>query len=792
MIPKTSFTAYDAPAGGWGSARSLGDILSREGVLVSGGLALTRQNKVDGFQCVSCAWIKPAKPLPFEFCENGAKATAWDLTARRCTPEFFAQHTVTDLLDWADYDLEQAGRLTHPMRYDAASDKYVPVSWGAAMAEIGRELRSIQDRKRAVFYSSGRTANETSYLYGLFARLYGNNNLPDSSNMCHETTSVALPVTIGVPVGTVALDDFAKADCIMFFGQNPGSNSPRMLHPLQAASKRGVPIITYNPLRERGLERFTNPQSATEMLSGHETRISSQYHQVKTGGDLAALAGICKALLALDDAAKAAGKPGVLDEEFIAEHTHGFATFAAWARARDWDELERRSGLRRADLEATARVYSTAKATIGVYGMGVTQHRAGVETVQMIVNLLLMRGNIGRDGAGICPVRGHSNVQGQRTVGISEKPELVPLDLIAEQYGFEPPREPGYNTVEACEAILKGEVDAFVMLGGNFVRAIPDHGQMEPAWRNIGLTVNIATKLNRSHLVHGRISYILPVVSRIEVDKAATGNQAVSMEDTSGCIHGSKGVRAPASPHLISEVRLVAELAKATLDPNPKVTWDAWIDDYSKIRQSIATTYPAIFEDYERRMWEPGGFQRPLPARKREWKTDTGRANFITPKGLDENLDMPDVGHDALRLMTLRSNDQFNTTIYGYDDRFRGIQGTRRVVLMNRSDIDRMGLKVGESVTLKTVSDDGVDRRCTGLLVVAYDIPIGCAGGYYPECNVLLPIWHYAEGSKTPAAKSIPVTVHKENGVVVEPAFEADIPVTPSFLGPNSLVTPSS
>jgi molybdopterin-dependent oxidoreductase alpha subunit len=758
MSQKPSFEPYDAPSGGWGSARSLGNILSREGVLGSGTLALTRQNKVNGFQCVSCAWSKPAKPLAFEFCENGAKATAWEITAHRCTPKFFAEHTVQELLDWDDYHLEEAGRLTEPLRYDAASDRYLPVSWENAFAEIGRELRAIADRDSVVFYSSGRCSNEASYLYALLARLYGNNNLPDSSNMCHETTSVALPESIGVPVGTVTLDDFAKTDCIMFFGQNPGSNSPRMLHALQEASKRDVPIIAYNPLRERGLERFTNPQSPVEMLTGASTRIASQYHQVKAGGDLAALAGICKALVDADNAAAADGKP-VLDHAFIAEHTHGFGQFTDWLGQQKWSELERQSGLRREAMEATAVVYARSRSAIGIYGMGLTQHRAGVETVRMLVNLLLMRGNIGRPGAGICPVRGHSNVQGQRTVGITEKPELVPLDRLAAQYGFEPPRQPGYNTVEACEAILAGKIRAFVMLGGNFVRAIPDRDQMEPAWRRMRLTVNVATKLNRSHLVHGEISFLLPVIGRIEIDRQASGQQATSMEDSTSCIHGSRGVRSPASPHLISEVRFVAELGKAALEANSKVPWDAWVDDYSRIRRSIAETYPETFHDYDRRMWEPGGFHRSLPARHRVWKTKTGKANFVTPRGLDEDPNMPEVGHDVLRMITLRSNDQFNTTVYGYTDRFRGIQGTRMVVLMNRDDIDRLGLAEGEIVTLRTASRDNVRREMPGFRITPYNIPVGCIGTYYPEANTLVPLWHYAEGSKTPAAKSVPVLV---------------------------------
>ncbi len=756
MSRKQSFKPYEAPAGGWGSAKSLGEILSREGVLASGSLVLTRQNKPDGFQCVSCAWSKPANPLPFEFCENGAKATAWEITAHRCTPAFFARHTVTELLSWPDYDLEQAGRLTHPMRYDAGTDKYVPVAWPEAIAEIGRELRAIEDRTQTVFYSSGRCSNEVSYLYALFARLYGNNNLPDSSNMCHESTSIALPASIGVPVGTVTLDDFAKTGCIFFFGQNPGSNSPRMLHPLQAASERGVPIIVFNPLKERGLERFTNPQSPAEMLTGHETQIASQYHQVKTGGDLAAIAGICKALLALEDR-----DGGVLDHAFIAEHTHGFDEFTTWLRTQPWDKLETQAGLPQAAMEVTAATYSRAKSAMAVYGMGLTQHHAGVETIQMLVNLLLMRGNIGREGAGICPVRGHSNVQGQRTVGITEKPELVPMDKLKELYNFEPPTETGLNTVEACEAVLAGKVKAFFMLGGNFVRAIPDTSRMEPAWARMRLTVNVATKLNRSHLVHGAVSYILPVLGRIEVDRQATGPQALSMEDSLACIHGSKGVRSPASRHLMSEIRLVAEIAKATLDSNPRVTWEAWADDFSLIRRAIAATYPDIFHDYETRMWEPGGFHRHLPARHRVWKTKTGKANYVVPRALDEDNDMPNDGPGVLRMMTLRSNDQFNTTVYGYSDRFRGIEGTRMVVLLNRTDMANQHIEEGEIVTAVTSSTDGVVRELPGLRATGYDVPLGCAGTYYPEANVLLPVWHYAETSKVPAAKSIPVTIRK-------------------------------
>ena len=751
------------PAGGWGSVRSLAGILTREGIPVSGSLVLSLQNKPRGFACVSCAWAKPAEPHPAEFCENGAKATAWELTSARTTPEFFKRHTVAELLEWQDYDLEHHGRLTHPMRWNLETDKYEPVSWDDAFKEIGDELKRLAPND-VVFYASGRASLEASYMYSLFARMYGTNNLPDSSNMCHESTSVALPESIGVPVGTVTLDDFDKTDGIFFFGQNVGSNSPRMLHQLQDARVRGVPIVTFNPLRERGLVRFTNPQSPTEMLTGSETEVSTQYHQVKAGGDIAAIMGMCKALVAADDAASKAGEPAVLDHDFMAQHTHGFEAFAADIRRHSWAHLERRSGLPREAMEAAASVYAACERVIGVFGMGLTQHRAGVEAVRMVANLLLLRGNIGKEGAGICPVRGHSNVQGQRTVGISENPELVPLDRIAEQFGFSPPREKGMNTVEACEAILAEKVCGFISLGGNFIRAIPEREAMEQAWSKLRLTVQVATKLNRSHLVHGEISYILPCLGRTEIDMRETGAQTVSVEDSTACIHGSKGVRGPASPHLLSEPKIVAELAKATLAVNPKLDWDAWVADYARIRDAIEQTYPEMFRDFNRRFLTPGGFRRPIAASRREWKTKNGKANFVVPSSLNEDPDMPEDSHDVLRMMTLRSNDQFNTTIYGYSDRFRGIEGTRMVVLLNRDDVDRLRLKSGELVGIRTMANDRI-REMHGFRVTPYDIPPGCIGTYYPEANALIPLWHHAERSKVPAAKSIPVTVFRTNEI---------------------------
>jgi molybdopterin-dependent oxidoreductase alpha subunit len=468
---------------------------------------------------------------------------------------------------------------------------------------------------------------------------------------------------------------------------------------------------------------------------------------------------MCKALLAADVEALGNGKQ-VLDHAFIAEHTHDFAAFAASVEGHAWDDLERQSGLTRSAMEAAAAVYASCERVIGIYGMGLTQHRAGVEAVQMLTNLLLLRGNIGKRGAGICPVRGHSNVQGQRTVGITEKPELAPLDRLAAQYGFNPPRDKGLNTIEACEAILAGKVRGFVSLGGNFIRAIPEREAMEEAWGGLRLTVQIATKLNRAHLVHGEVAFILPCLGRTEIDMQASGPQSVSIEDSTSCIHGSKGVRKPASSHLLSEPAIVAGMAKATLERNPKLNWDAWVADYALIRDAIEQTYPEMFKDFNTRFFTPGGFHRHIPARHREWKTKTGKANFIVPKSLQEDRDMPEQGGDILRMMTLRSNDQFNTTIYGYDDRFREIKGTRMVVLMNTADIERLGLRSGETVAIRTVADDRV-REMHGFVVTEYDVPAGCIGTYYPEANALIPLWHHAKRSKVPAAKSIPVTVFR-------------------------------
>ncbi|WP_416399004.1 FdhF/YdeP family oxidoreductase [Allohahella sp. A8] len=743
---------YDHPTGGWGSVKSLAKIIARSrpdpGIMQT----LWRQNKPGGHMCTSCAWAKPDKPHTFEFCENGAKATAWDLTSHRCTPDFFAEHSVEALKSWSAHDLEMAGRLTHPMRYDADSDHYIETTWEEAFEGIAAELKQL-DPKSVVFYTSGRAALETSYLWALFARLYGHNNLPDSSNMCHETTSVGLKKVIGSPVGTCKLEDFNECDMIMFFGQNTGSNSPRFLHTLQAAARRGCHIVTFNPVRERGLIGFANPQSPMQMLTSSRTKISEHYLQVKPGGDIAVLAGLCKRVLELEEEKNG----GVLDKAFIEEHTTGFEAFAQSMQQTSWADIEQASGLKRTDLEIIAGMYANAKKTIGIYGMGLTQHVHGFVNLAMYVNLLLMKGHIGRFGAGISPVRGHSNVQGQRTVGISEKPELVPLDKLAEMFDFEPPRDEGRTTVEVVRGVLDGSVKAFLSLGGNFARAIPDQGQADPAWKDLTLNVQIATKLNRSHLLVGRKTWLLPCLVRSEEDMQATGPQAVSMEDSLSNIYGSVGKRKPAGEHVKSEMAIVAGLAKATLKPNPKVKWDDWLGDYSLVRDLIEETYPDDFKDFNARMFEPGGFYRGNPARERQWKTESGKAEFTAPKVLTALGELP--GEGQYTMITLRSNDQFNTTVYGYTDRLRGLEGSRYIVLINPKEMADAGLSEGQMVTLESAVDDGVERRVADLKVTAYDLPDGCVATYYPEANPLVPLEYHDQESKTPAYKGVPVRI---------------------------------
>ncbi len=744
------------PAGGWGSLKSIARIYGETWPTPTAIEALSKQNKPGGVMCVSCAWPKPVNYHPFEFCENGAKATLWDLTNDRCTPDFWNDHTVAELRAWKDHDLEMTGRLTHPMRYDAGTDRYVEITWDEAFEQIGAKLKSLTPNA-AVFYSSGHAGLEAAYLYALFARAFGTNNLPQSSNMCHETTSVGLSEVIGSPVGTIVWEDLEKADAFFFFGQNPGSNSPRFLHPLQEAKKRGASIVTFNPVVEQGLVSFVNPQNPFDMLTGHETTISDEYLQVKAGGDIAAILGVCKTVVEADDVAVTAGTKRVLDIDFIQEHTTGFGRFIDCVRHADWKDITRESGLSEQAIRRAGEIYIRSERVIGVYGMGLTQHSQGALNIAMLVNLLLLRGNIGREGAGCCPVRGHSNVQGQRTVGVAEKTKLIPMDRLKQLFDFDPPTEDGMTIVDAVKNLIAGEVRAFVCLGGNLLRAVPEQEEMECSWEKQDLTVMVSTKLNRSHLFPGKQAYILPCLSRLESDVQATGLQSVTTEDSFSHISGSTGKRTPASEHLKSELAIVAGIAKATLFAKPGLKWDEWTADYGLVRDLIEASYPNDFKDYNERMFQPGGFYRGNDAHDRVWNTEEKKAVFTTPDRLNA-LSFEDRS-GRYRLLTMRSNDQFNTTIYGYSDRFRGIEGTRDVVLICAEDIDEAGLEPGQLVSLVSDFEDGKLRELAGLRIVSHNLPRGTICAYYPECNVLNSIDHHDQMSKTPASKAIPVRI---------------------------------
>lgn len=750
-----SDTPYDThAAGGWGSLHGLSRIFGEASSSTRALAILSKQNKPGGVMCTSCAWAKPADPHTFEFCENGAKATLWELDTRRADETFFAEHPLSELRNLHDHDLEKAGRLTTPLRYDADSDTYKPVTWETAYAEIGAELRAMTP-KEAVFYASGHAGLEASYLYALFARAMGHQNLPQSSNMCHETTSVNLQTFIGTPVGTCTLEDFDQCDAIFFFGQNTGSNSPRFLHTLKAAVKRGCRIVTFNPVRERGLIEFVDPQNMTQMTVGKATQISEKYYQVRPGGDIAVIAGLMKCVLEAEDAT-----PGtVLDHDFIASDTTGFEDTAQAVRAMDWTDIERNAGLTRAMITEAADIYLGAKNAIGIYGMGLTQHVNGWLNLGMLCNLLLMRGNIGRSGTGISPVRGHSNVQGQRTVGIGEKSSHMPTDKLRALFDIDPPQDEGLNAVHACEGILDGRVKGMILLGGNLIRALPDRERMEKVWPNLRLTVNIATKLNRTHLTPGQVSYLLPCLGRTDEDIQESGPQAVSMEDSLSHIYGSIGTASPPSEDVRSETAIVARVAKATLDPNPKLKWDEWMGNYDLIRDLIAQTFPDKFADFNDRLFEPGGFYKGNPARNREWQTESGKAQFTIPTTLSALGVENAVGSSTMTLVTLRSNDQFNTTIYGFSDRLRGLEGSREIVLISRDEMARLGLTEGQSVSLVCAIYDGHLRRVDGLTVTPYDLPPGCVAGYYPELNPLVPLSYHEKNSQTPAYKGTPVKI---------------------------------
>ncbi len=756
---KTGFIGKrSAAAGGWGALKSCGKQLLASGAPLSGARTLLKANQPDGFDCPGCAWGDPEHGSSFEFCENGVKAVAWEATDRRTTPAFFREHTVSQLRGWADYDLENTGRLTHPMRYNASTDQYEAIEWGEAFKAIGDILKSFDSPNRVEFYTSGRASNEAAFLYQLFVRAYGTNNFPDCSNMCHEASGVALKQSVGVGKGTVLLEDFEMADAIFVVGQNPGTNHPRMLGDLRRAAERGARIVVFNPIRERGLERFADPQNKLEMLHGGSEAIASDYFQPRLGGDLAAFRGMAKAVFAADDAALAAGKPSILDRDFLGTHTAELEAYRVAVDRTSWEEIEDQSGLLRQSLERAAQIYMESERVICTWAMGITQHRHSVIMIREITNFMLLRGNIGRPGAGLCPVRGHSNVQGDRTVGINERPPVAFLDALEKEFDFEVPREPGHNVLGAIGAMLDGSAQAFIGLGGNFARATPDSPLISKALSAQRLTVHIATKLNHSHLVPGQDSFILPCLGRTEIDLNSKGvAQIVTVEDSMSMVHGSGGINAPASAHLRSEVAIIAGMAQATLGPQP-VDWLELADDYDLIRDRIARVLPDFY-NFNERVRVPRGFHLRNSARELEWNTAKGKATFWTG-ALPETVE-----HQQARgmpgryvLQTFRSHDQYNTTIYGMDDRYRGVYGERQVVFMNADDMADIGVEAGDRADIVGEFDDGVERIARDFRFVPYDIPRGCIAGYYPEMNVLVPLASSGDESFTPTSKSVIVS----------------------------------
>ncbi len=752
--------AYDAPAGGWGALKGTLKHVGAQSGKLKIAKTLLRVNQPGGFDCPGCAWPEPAarERSRFEFCENGAKAVAWEATNDKVDAAFFARHPVADLRAWSDHELEKRGRLTQPLRYDRATDRYVPIAWDDAFALIGQHLAGLDDPNRAVFYTSGRTSNEAAFLYQLLGRKLGTNNFPDCSNMCHESSGAALNEQIGVGKGTVTLADFDEADCIFVVGQNPGTNHPRMLSELQKASARGATLISVNPLRERGLESFVHPQHKLAMLGNAPTPIAGHFVQPTIGGDLAFFKGVCKALLDLEDAAPGA----VLDHAFIGQHTHGFDAFANDLRAASWEHLAEQSGVTQNQMRVIAQRYAASDRVIACWAMGLTQQRHGVAAIQMVVNLLLMRGNLGKPGAGACPVRGHSNVQGDRTMGIFEKPPAWTPKL-GEVFGFSPPTEEGYDVVRAIEAMRDGAVDVFVAMGGNFAAATPDSPATYAALERVKLNVQVSTKLNRSHTVvptEGD-ALILPCLGRTEADDTAHGRQVVTVEDSMSMVHISRGGNPPASDRLKSEPAIVAGIARAALGPDDPTDWQAMATDYNQIRDKVAQVIPG-FADFNEKIKPKDGFYLGNTARDRVWVNAGQKAAFQT-------LDVPDgtMPADQLKLMTLRSHDQYNTTVYALDDRYRGIKNAREVLFCHADDLAHRGLKDGDRVDITSRysngEDDGVERSAQNFRVVAYDIPRGCCAGYFPELNVLVSLKSVALKSNTPVSKLVPVTITKSD-----------------------------
>ncbi|MGI5453959.1 FdhF/YdeP family oxidoreductase [Streptomyces sp. CA-249302] len=713
-------------------------------------LTLLSVNQKDGFDCPGCAWPEPDHRHAAEFCENGAKAVAEEATLRRVTPEFFAAHPVSDLATRSGYWLGQQGRLTHPVYLPEGGTRYEPVSWERAFDIVAEELAALGSPDEALFYTSGRTSNEAAFLYQLFARQLGTNNLPDCSNMCHESSGSALNETIGIGKGSVHLEDLYKADLIIVAGQNPGTNHPRMLSALEKAKANGAKIVSVNPLPEAGLEKFKNPQTPQGMLKG--AALTDLFLQIRIGGDQALFRLLNRLILETE---------GAVDEEFVREHTHGYEEFVAAAKAADWDETLAATGLTRTEIEQALGMVLDSKRTIVCWAMGLTQHKHSVPTIREVVNFLLLRGNIGRPGAGVCPVRGHSNVQGDRTMGIFERPAPAFLDALEKEFGFAPPREHGYDTVEAIRALRDGRAKVFFAMGGNFVSASPDTEVTEAAMRRARLTVHVSTKLNRSHAVTGARALILPTLGRTERDLQVGPNgksteQFVTVEDSMGMVHASRGRLEPASAHLLSEPAIVCRLARRVLGAANSVPWEEFEKDYATVRDRIARVVPG-FEDFNARVAHPGGFALPhAPRDERRFPTRTGKANFTAAP-----VEYPELPAGRLLLQTLRSHDQYNTTIYGLDDRYRGIRNGRRVVLVNPEDARRLKLADGSYVDLVSEWRDGVERRAPGFRVVHYPTARGCAAAYYPETNVLVPLDATADTSNTPASKSVVVRLEQ-------------------------------
>jgi molybdopterin-dependent oxidoreductase alpha subunit len=740
---------YEHPAAGWGAARSVARVLARAGEPLEGFRALFVMNHENGgFDCPGCAWPDDPDGLKLDLCENGVKHTTWELEPAKADREFFAAHTVGELAEWSDYALEAVGRLAEPLSYDRASDRYQPISWEDAFALVGDALRGLESPHQASFYTSGRLSNEATFLYQLWVREFGTNNLPDCSNMCHEASGRALTPTIGTGKGTVDLRDWAAADAIWLLGDNAATNAPRMLTWLAEADRRGAQLVHINPLIEAASRRTIVPHEFVDMATFHTTETGTMNVQVRIGGDLALLRGVAKAVL---EAAEQ--DPDVLDREFIEDHTHGFAAYRALVESTPWPELVAGSGIAEAEIRKLAESYIASNRVIVAWCLGLTQHEHGVDTVREIVNLLLLRGNIGREGAGPCPIRGHSNVQGNRTCGVNHRPDAAFLDRLAEVCRIDPPREHGLGTVQTIETMHRGDVKVFIALGGNFALATPDLPYTAEALQRCELTVQVSTKLNRSHLVHGKRALILPCLARTDKDHQAGGEQGVTVEDSMSMVHISYGMKEPGSPHQRSECAILAGMAQAAL-PDSKTPWQDYADDYDRIRDTMARVLEG-FEDFNRRARHPHGFRIAQPARDRVWKTASGKAEFSSVPLPDD----VDPGEGRLVLTTVRSHDQFNTTIYSNDDRYRGLRGLRTVVFMNEHDMKDRGLGEFDLVDITSHSRDGTQRTVYGYRAVRYEIPPGCAAGYMPELNVLCGIADFSAQSEQPVTKHLVVEV---------------------------------